>query len=217
MDDEDIEYIDKNTRRRNGKLEHKDSVTGVWVMHSIEFFKEFNMEETMREWDEENERARKELFDPTKAEDYIRTQVGEEWEEAKEVTVKKVLAVSMPIHFKEDRTEIIFDGILKKKENRFIAGCFYYAGDFYEPPSGECWFDDFKETMQHLEESVVKFTTPKDRFLDPEKTRRGLVADAAFSPIKTKEQYEHEKNRLEWIYHDKIERLNYLKKFKNGG
>ena len=204
------------TRWRNGKLEKKDPITGVWVIHPAQFYADNQeaMEKMYKETAEDDERQRKEMFDIKKAEEFIRQDVGEYDEDAKEVTVEKVINVNLKGGFsKENSMELIFDGKLKGKQGRFLAGCWSFSGDRVDPPDSECWFDDVRETINRLEKSVEKHTTPKGRWLDPEKTRKGLTADDAFSPIKNKEQYTHEKLRLENIYHKDIERLNHLKKY----
>jgi len=213
--DENIEYIDKNTRRRNGKLEKKDPITGVWVIHPIQFWHDYDMEDTMKEIYAEQEKDRKEMFKTKKAEQFLKDDVAQYEEEAKLVKVKKVLDVTMPFHFKESRIEIVFDGD-GDRPGRYIAGCWSYSGDFYEPPSEECWFEDLYDTLKYQETRVKENITPKRVFTGRKITNKYGVLVNEELPIHkaSPEQIANEKRRLESIYSKDIQRLEYLRKFK---
>jgi hypothetical protein len=204
---EKIEYIDKNTRRRNGKLERKDPITGVWVLHPIQFWHDYNMEETMDKIYKQQEKDRLEMFKPIKAEEFLKKDVAEYDEDAKFAKVKKVLDVTMPFHFKESRIEIVFEGNVRDKAGRYIAGCWAYSGDFYEPPSEECWFEDLNKTLD-FQEKRLKHNLEVDHGWDVEKRQRIPFKEA------TSDQLEAEKRRLESIYSKDIQRIEYLRRFK---
>jgi hypothetical protein len=219
MPDENIEYIDKNTRRRNGKLEKKDPITGVWVIHPIQFYKD-NQREMEQMWDEidrDNRREQDRMFEPKNAEEFLHEAVSQYEEDAKYAKVKKVLDVSLSGGFKENNVEIIFDGSLRDKHSRYIAGCVSYSGDFYEPPSEECWFDDFYDLLNYQEKTVKKSITPKRVFTGRKiQNKYGVMVNEELPLNKaSKEQIENERRRLERIYYKDMERLDYLKKFKD--
>lgn len=209
--DEDIVYIDKNTRKRNGKLERKDPVTGVWVIHPMQFYEDnrMAMEDMHQEIDEEDRKERDRMFEPENAELFLKDAVSKYDRKAKKVDVQKVYDVQLKGGFsKENKLELIFDGILKNKHSRFIAGCWSYSGDFYEPPSEECWFQDYYDTLNYEEKKLEEILKPERGY---NKETKNLV------PLKeaTPEQIQAEKQRLKKIYDKRIERLNYLKKFKD--
>jgi len=219
VEDEDIIYIDKKTRKRkiNGewKLEKKDPIYGVWVIHPIQFWKDFNMEDTMRELDEEQEKDRLKMFKKEAAEEFLKEDVARYDENAKFVKVKKVIDVTMPFHFRENKIELVFDGKLGDKNGRYIAGCDSYSGDFYEPPSEECWFEDLHETLKYKEDFVKKATTPKRVFTGREIINEHGVKIKEELPLHkaSPEQITNEKRRLERIYQGDIKRLEYLRRF----
>lgn len=204
-DDENIEMIDKNTRRRNGKLERLDPIYGVWVIHPVQFYKDNrrSMDRMFDEIEEDNEREKKEMFNPERAKKFMEhvLEYRDLWEDEKEplpeYNIDKVLDVNLgPGGFsKSQNTEIIFEGVYRGKRSRYIAGCSSYSGDFYEPPSEECWFDDIRETISYLEDKVKTFTKPN-------RLRQGNKGYAA------------EKKRLENIIQHDIDRLAHLKKFQ---
>jgi hypothetical protein len=212
-----IEMIDANTRRRNGKLEKKDPITGCWCIHPAQFFADnrHEMEDMFKEIEEDDERERQEMFDIKKAQDFVNKEVSEYDEDAKDVIVEKVIHVKLKGGFsREQSMEIIFDGKLKGQRGRFLAGCWSFSGDRIDPPDSDCWFDDVKAAIERLEKTVKEHTTPdkKRGWADPEKQRKGLTGPDCFSPIANKEQYDHEKLRLENISRNDIDRLAYLKK-----
>lgn len=212
----------EETRWRNGKLEKKDPITGVWCIHPMQFYEDNKdaMDKMYREIEEDDEKERQAMYKPEKAKEFFEhvLEYRDMWEDEKEppvFNITKVIDVKMAGGFsKSSNMEIIFDGEYRGKSGRYFAGCSAYSGDFYEPPSEECWFDDVREEIRRLEESVKKHITPDEKrgWLDPEKTRKGLHSTDAFSPIRTKKDYEHEKRRLENIYQKDIDRLAYLKK-----
>jgi len=214
----------EETRWNNGKLEKKDPITGVWVIHPMQFYDDNRdwLDKAYQEMAEEEEKERQEMFKPEKAKEFMEhvIEYRDLWEDDKEpptYDVEKVVQVKSSGGFsKSSNHEIIFDGKYRDKNSRFVAGCSAYSGDFYEPPSEECWFFDIREEIESLEKDIKKQITPdpKRGFLDPEKKRKGLQGPEAFSPIKTTKQFELEKHRLEGIYRHKIDRLAYLKKYQ---
>jgi hypothetical protein len=222
--DEDIIQIDRNTRKRKigdkWKLEKKDPITGVWVIHPAQFFADNRkeMEDMFRDMDREEQKFRESMFEPKNAEEFLKKDVARYEEDAKKAKVKKVLDVdSSGGMSRENNLELIFDGSIGDKHSRYIAGCWSYSGDFYEPPSEECWFSDFYETLHHQETRVKEEITPKRVFTGRKITNKHGVVINEELPVNeaTKEQIEKEKNRLEHIYRKDIRRLEHLRKFKD--
>lgn len=217
MPDDRIEMIDKNTRRRNGKLEKKDAITGCWVIHPMQFYhdNQYEMDKMFKEIEEDDERERREMFNIKNAQEFVIKEVSEYDEDAKDITVEKVIEVKLKGGFgNEHSMEIIFDGKFKGQRGRFLAGCWSFSGDRVDPPDSDCWFDDVRAAIIRLEKTVTEHTTPNTKrgWADPEKMKKGLSGDKAFSPITKQEHFDHEKQRLENIYRKDIERLAYLKK-----
>lgn len=87
---------------------------------------------------------------------------------------------------------------MKDKHSRYIAGCTSYSGDFYEPPSEECWFDDFFDTLAYMEKEVKKDITPKRVFTGKYVTNKYGAKVKEELPLNkaSKEQIENERRRL---------------------